>query len=691
MTDILVKPEELDNIESISTKDNDGNVGFSSSFRFNSTDGANSWSFSGIANKAQCVDTQSMFGKLLPSNTLDDELDYEFEDEEKELFGVEDTIEGEGSEKEVDDEEHEDVNESNNKEEVSEQSETEVDEVDFEIVEKVEDETTFVDLGLSRPLLKAIGQMGWVTPFEIQKNTIPILLKGRDVCGSSQTGTGKTGAFLLPMLERLLDFRAGRNIRGLIILPSRELAQQVQVMCAKLCQFTNIKSAVLVGGVNENKQRAALKEDPEIIIATPGRLLYFLLNDSTFHMDDLEMLVLDECDKLLEHGFKHELEEIFQHLPPKQRLQSVLFTATFTSGVDEISRLSLHKPARVEIDPLISTSQKLSQEFVKLKNDEFHHREALCFSILKEILIEQKKKNESFPKIIVFFNTKSSCHRFHLLAQELSLPTLEIHGNLTQLQRFTALETFSGQGGILLSTNVISRGLDIRNVDLVMNYHLPNAIVDYIHRIGRTARANASGRTISFIHPKNDKTMFKLIIKTLHKTHGKNFSTLEVKDEVYNYYEDRILSLGDRIKDVLREERYLRELQAAERDIAYGENMLKYAEEIYKRGPRKFTVSEKDREDDRARDKSEKSTSNLKVQKILAEKRKRTADKVKMAKMTSKNRKKAEYLKSLSKKEKEKIHKSIKASKRQTKRKGGTSKTAAKTNTKKKRKPRKRL
>ena len=314
----------------------------------------------------------------------------------------------------------------------------------------------FAQLTLSRPLLRGIASMGYTQPTQIQASVIPVALAGRDICASAVTGSGKTAAFLLPILERLL-YRSPGRIKALILTPTRELAAQCLGMMATLSQYTKLTSALVVGGSkNVNAQMAELRARPQVVVATPGRLLDHITNSAGVSLEDVEFLVLDEADRLLDLGFQEEVTEIINACPVNR--QTLLFSATMNTKVDDLIKLSMKRPVRVRISDKDSTSSgkdlevapRLEQEFIRIRSgNEGVNREAMLLALL----------TRTFPtETIVFFDTKAKAHRMMILCGLCGIKCAELHGNLTQAQRLEALELFrKGDVDVLLATDLAAR------------------------------------------------------------------------------------------------------------------------------------------------------------------------------------------------------------------------------------------
>lgn len=355
----------------------------------------------------------------------------------------------------------------------------------------------FSQFALSRPILRSIAAMGYVNPTPIQQQCIPLALAGRDICASAVTGSGKTAAFLLPILEKILQqksYHSASSTKALILSPTRELAAQTLTMLVNFSRFILphdfIRGCLIVGGAkNVKSQTTVLKTRPDVIVATPGRLLDHLLNSTGFSLHDLNFLVLDEADRLLELGFSDEIQEILKHLPTSnEKRQTMLFSATMAdTKVDDLIHLSLKRPVRIAVSSTaekkaVEVAPRLEQEFVRIRLSQETNREAILLSLLTRTYQNQR--------LIVFFDTKSLAHRFRIIAGLSGIMCEELHGDLTQPQRLEALQSFrEGKVNVLLATDLIGRGIDVPDVDAVLNYDMPNQIASYIHRIGRTARA----------------------------------------------------------------------------------------------------------------------------------------------------------------------------------------------------------
>jgi ATP-dependent RNA helicase DDX27 len=445
---------------------------------------------------------------------------------------------------------------------------------------------SFSELNLSRPLVRAVEKMGFSAPTEIQKRAIPVALMGKDVCASAQTGAGKTAAFLLPVLERLL-FRAKNQAvtRVLVIQPTRELAKQSSDQLAALGAFTNITSALVVGGEPLKAQEVELRRCPDVVFCTPGRMIDHLRNSVSVHFDGLEILILDEADRLLELGFTEEVEELVRLCPVGR--QTMLFSATMTEKVDQLVKLSLKKPVRIVADRHFSTSSKLVQEFVKIREHNEEDREAILLALCSRAFR---------TKTVVFFETKVACHRAAILFGLAGLSVGELHGNLTQQMRNEALEKFKqGHVDILVCTDLAARGLDIHNVQAVINYEMPKDLTTYIHRVGRTARAGRAGRSITLCGEGRRTIMKQVIRNHAGKTTGDDgddatkqvprgtLKSRSVPPNVIDQWRTKIADMAEAIEEIYEEEKTEKMLRVATMEANKASNLVNYADDISSR------------------------------------------------------------------------------------------------------------
>ena len=347
---------------------------------------------------------------------------------------------------------------------------------------------TFKELGLAEPILEALQKEGYTHPTPIQEQAIPILLNKKDLLGVAQTGTGKTAAFSIPILHHLyegISLRDNRRkVKALIVTPTRELAIQIGESITAYGKYTGLKNAVIFGGVKQGKQVSDLKKGVDILVATPGRLLD-LMNQGYITFKDLEFVVLDEADQMLDMGFIHDVKKIIAKLPPKR--QSLFFSATMPQDIVELSKAMLGDFERVTIKPQQATAEKVDQGvyFVSKKNKP---------KLLIHLLQERAKDS-----VLVFSRTKHGANKIVKKLDQAGIRSAAIHGNKSQTARQKALGDFKdGKLMVLIATDIAARGIDVDELSLVINYDLPNVSETYVHRIGRTGRASASGIALSF-------------------------------------------------------------------------------------------------------------------------------------------------------------------------------------------------
>ena len=346
---------------------------------------------------------------------------------------------------------------------------------------------TFKSLGLSDALLQAISKKGYETPSAIQQKAIPLILERKDVLASAQTGSGKTAGFALPILEILGDQPSLRHrpVRALILTPTRELAAQVEDEFREYGEYTSLKSTVIFGGVGANPQIKALRNGVDVLVATPGRLLD-LLGQGALTLSKIEILVLDEADRMLDMGFLRDIKKILALLPNKR--QNLLFSATFSKDIKKLANEFLHHPVLVEATPENTTVEKIEQTVYRVDK-------AQKTDLIIKLISEGK-----WQQVLVFTRTKHGANRLSEKLDKANIPSAAIHGNKSQGARTRALSGFKeGKVRVLVATDIAARGLDIPLLPHVINFELPNISEDYVHRIGRTGRAGASGEAISLV------------------------------------------------------------------------------------------------------------------------------------------------------------------------------------------------
>jgi ATP-dependent RNA helicase RhlE len=346
---------------------------------------------------------------------------------------------------------------------------------------------SFASLGLSDPILKAIAEQGYDTPSPIQQQAIPAVLDGRDVMAAAQTGTGKTAGFTLPILERLSKGqRAGANqARVLILTPTRELAAQVGQSVATYGQYLPLRSTVVFGGVKINPQMMALRKGADVLIATPGRLLD-LYKQNAVRFDQLEVLVLDEADRMLDMGFIHDIKRILAILPAQR--QNLLFSATFSDEIRALAKGLVQDPVEVSVTPRNATADTVKQWIAPVDKKQ------------KAPLLIKLINDHAWHQVLVFTRTKHGANKLTTQLEKSGIKAAAIHGNKSQNARTKALAEFKeNRLQALVATDIAARGLDIDQLPQVVNYDLPNVPEDYVHRIGRTGRAGATGQAVSLV------------------------------------------------------------------------------------------------------------------------------------------------------------------------------------------------
>ena len=354
---------------------------------------------------------------------------------------------------------------------------------------------TFKELNLSAPLLKAVQEAGYTEPSPIQACAIPPVLSGKDLMGCAQTGTGKTAAFALPMLDTLNAAPARKKgaIRALILTPTRELALQIDQSFEAYGKYLSLRHAVIFGGVGQAPQVAALKQGVDILTACPGRL-NDLIGQGVIDLSNIEIFVLDEADRMLDMGFVHDVKKVIAKLPKKR--QTLMFSATMPTEIEQLAAGILHEPAFVKVDPVSSTVERIQQSIYYVEKGN------------KKLLLPWLIKNAAPPvqNALVFSRTKHGADKIAKDLTKQGIPAAAIHGNKSQSARVAALEGFkAGQTRVLVATDIAARGIDINELSYVFNYDLPEVPETYVHRIGRTARAGADGTAISFCAPEEQE------------------------------------------------------------------------------------------------------------------------------------------------------------------------------------------
>ena len=367
---------------------------------------------------------------------------------------------------------------------------------------------TFTELSISEPILKALLTKGYQTPTPIQEKAIPVALDGKDLLGIAQTGTGKTAAFAIPIIQMLNESRVKkvrREIKALILTPTRELAIQIDECFEDYSQYTNLRHAVVFGGVNQRPQVEQLRRGVDILTATPGRLLD-LIAQKHISLNGISHFVLDEADRMLDMGFIHDIKRLLPLLP-KQK-QTLFFSATMPAAIAKLSRSILSKPVRVEVTPASSAVDTVDQHLYFVEKS---LKSNLLFTVL------QKAQSKS---VLVFSRTKHGADRIARVLNKKGIGCEAIHGNKSQNARQRALTNFkSGKTRVIIATDIAARGIDIANLEMVINYALRDVAETYVHRIGRTGRAGKSGTALSFCAPNE-----RMMVKDIQKLTGKKLN-----------------------------------------------------------------------------------------------------------------------------------------------------------------------
>ncbi|KAA1090744.1 nucleolar DEAD-box protein required for synthesis of 60S ribosomal subunit [Puccinia graminis f. sp. tritici] len=449
---------------------------------------------------------------------------------------------------------------------------------------------------LSRPVLLGLSSMSITSPTPIQRQAIPLGLLGKDLVCSSVTGSGKTLGYMVPIVERLIwrDKKGGGRTRVMILTPTRELAVQVFQVGKLLARFTDLTFSLCVGGMDLRTQEAELRERPEIVIGTPGRVIDHIRNTRGFSLETLEILVIDEADRILEEGFQDELEEIISNCPRSR--QTMLFSATVNESVADLAKLSLDKPIRIKIDPPKSTAAGLTQEFLKVKDSASNKKAASLTDVTRQAILVTLCKASAFSKgrTIIFFRSKVGAHRMKIIFSLFSLKAEELHGNLNQQQRLAALQKFKdGETSFLLATDLASRGLDIKGVERVINYEPPTQYDVYLHRIGRTARAGTKGSALTLVG-ESDRKLIKEARKNCLATQGA-IKNRRLDPNLVKDVKEELEKLSSTIAEIIEEEKEEKELRNSEMQMKKCQNLIEHEDEIKSRPARTWFQSESEK------------------------------------------------------------------------------------------------
>ena len=380
--------------------------------------------------------------------------------------------------------------------------------------------THFDDLGLSGQALQAVAQLGYSTPTPVQEQAIPKVLEGRDLIAAAKTGTGKTAAFSLPTMDKLGHAKGNKGPLMLVVTPTRELAEQIGEVCGTIAKNTHHRTLTVVGGVSYNPQIQALNRGVDVLIATPGRLVD-LMDQGAAHLSSVEVLVLDEADRMLDMGFWPAMRKIIGATP--QNRQTLLFSATIDRTIMNTAGKLLHDPAMVEIAHKGETADTVEQYVM-------HVQQAVKPELLKGLM-----KERGHRRVIVFCRTRSRADATCRRLKKVGYSVEAIHSSRSQNQRRRALENFAnGTTDVLVATDVLARGIDVEEVEYVVNYDLPTQPEDYVHRIGRTGRAGATGFAVSFVSPETAaalRDIQKLLKRTIPELELQNFDMHEAENE----------------------------------------------------------------------------------------------------------------------------------------------------------------
>ncbi|XP_078228036.1 putative ATP-dependent RNA helicase DDX27 isoform X2 [Callithrix jacchus] len=575
------------------------------------------------------ADVMSQLKKKRAATTLDEKIEKirkkkKTEDKEAKSGKLEKQKEGkEGSEPK----EQEDLQGNNKEGSEDEDSETDYSSADENILTKAD--TLKVKDRKKKKKGQAITAMGFKQPTPIQKACIPVGLLGKDICACAATGTGKTAAFALPVLERLIyKPRRGPVTRVLVLVPTRELGIQVHSVTRQLAQFCNITTCLAVGGLDVKSQEAALRAAPDILIATPGRLIDHLHNCPSFHLSSIEVLILDEADRMLDEYFEEQMKEIIRMC--SHHRQTMLFSATMTDEVKDLASVSLKNPVRIFVNSNTDVAPFLRQEFIRIRPNREGDREAIVAALLTRTFTDH---------VMLFTQTKKQAHRMHILLGLMGLQVGELHGNLSQMQRLEALRRFKDeQIDILVATDVAARGLDIEGVKTVINFTMPNTIKHYVHRVGRTARAGRAGRSVSLVG-EDERKMLKEIVKA---------AKAPVKARILP--QDVVLKFRDKIEKMEKDVYAVLQLEAEEKEMQQSEAQINTAKRLLEKG-KEAVVQEPERswfqtKEERKKEKIAKALQEFDLALRGKKKRKKfMKDAKKKGEMTAEERSQFEILK----------------------------------------------
>ena len=453
---------------------------------------------------------------------------------------------------------------------------------------------SFLNFNLSKLIIKGLSEMEYYTPTKVQEKVIPIVINGHDVLVNSETGSGKTACYLLPIIQKIIISRTSKKnkliYQALILVPTRELALQCNEMLSKLSKYIDLNYIFLCGGMSVENQTNKIKNNlPDIIISTPGRLIDMLYNFKSINLENVNILVLDEADKLLELGFKDEIMEILNIIKKNLNRQTLLFSATLNPKVIDLGENALNNPIKIKIAQSAILSN-LTQSIVRLKFENIEENE---FEKRMSYLINLINKKKLY-RTIIFFNTKSECHKSKIMLSKFNINScVEINSNINQTERIKSLDNFQkGKVKFLLATDIAGRGIDIDKVRYVINFQMPLLTERYIHRIGRTARKGYIGESITICSEK-DRSVLKKLLKKEKINIPLNFIKIDNKD-IKSVYK-KILDFKSDVDNDIINENCEKEIQLAERDVEKTINIKMYENEIKSRPKKKWFESKKDK------------------------------------------------------------------------------------------------
>jgi ATP-dependent RNA helicase DDX27 len=461
-------------------------------------------------------------------------------------------------------------------------------------------DASFVDFNLSKLILKGLANMEFFHPTKVQEKVLPIIARGHDVLINSETGSGKTACFLLPIIQKIITNKNSRTpIKSLILLPTRELAYQCSEMLGKFTKYLEEVTYVSIcGGMAIENQINQLKTNPDVIIATPGRLIDMLYNyksvNSSF-LENINILVLDEADKLLELGFKDAIMEIISMIKENKNRQTLLFSATLNTKIIDLGKDALKNPVKIKMTKsAILTNLKQSivrMKFKKVEDDEFAFEKRMAYLI--NLLTKDKEKIQAKYRSIIFFNTKKECHKANITLKKFDIISAELHSDIPQPERLKNLDMFqSGKIAYLLCTDIAARGIDVEKVRCVINFQMPLLEERYIHRIGRTARKGYQGEAITICDDRE-----RLLLKKLTKKENFEISNVAIdNNSIKNTYKELTFHKGE-IESQFEGDMIDKELMAAEQDVEKTINMKIHQKEIYNKPKKSWFMDKKQKKD----------------------------------------------------------------------------------------------